>query len=437
MKSRMSMVTACIWLTVFAPSAWCAPADEVKSLVEQGQSAQAYDFGKLHPDELGNPSFDFYFGVAAIDVGHAGEGVLALERYLINFPASDAARLELARGYFFLGDMLGARREFEEAAKRHPPASVQATIDRYLDAIRARESRYTPSSLGYVEAGVGFDSNVNGGVGSPNITLPNFGNVVVNSTGVKSGDTYTHLAGGVQLTRPVAPGVTLFGGVQADAKWNQVNTQFSQQNYVGSGGVSYLKNDNLYRATLSYNSTFVQDTRFRDSAAVTGEWSHQASELLTYTTSLQYADLRYPGNNQVRDAGLWSAGGGLRRAFIGNMQPVLQVGLNLGRESNRRDRPDLGRDIYGLNAALAVTPAPKWALSGGLSYLNSGYTGVDSLTGVTRRDDYWAVNFSASYAYTKSLSLRSELLWADNRSNIPLYTYDRSVAELKMRYEFK
>ena len=64
---------------------WAAPADDLKALADQGKAAEAYQLGKKFPDQLGNPAFDFYFGIAAIDPGHAGEGVLALEHQ----PAGD------------------------------------------------------------------------------------------------------------------------------------------------------------------------------------------------------------------------------------------------------------------------------------------------------------------------------------------------------------
>jgi hypothetical protein len=434
---RFSLLTLLALFALATRAAWAAPADEIKALMEQGKAAEAYNWGKQFPDQLGNPQFDFYFGVAAVDAGHAGEGVLALERYLLTFPGSNEARLELARGYFVLGDLVRAREEFEEVSKREPPAPVQATIDRYLDGIRARESTYTPSSLFYLEAGIGFDSNVNGGVGSALLNLPNFGLVTIAPVGTKNGDAYTHLAAGGQITQPVAPGVNLFGAFHGEAKWNWTDTQFRQGNSTGTGGVSVLKNDNLFRTSLAYNTVTVEDERFRNTASLTQEWHHQASELTSVNGSLQYADMRYNNGNQVRDAELWVGGVGLRQAFIGKMQPVLQANANYGREANQRNRTDLGRDMSGLRVSLALTPAAKWGVSGGISGQESRYIGPDLLLSMKRKDRYNAADFTVSYAYTKNLSLRAELNYSDNKSNIPLYKYDRTVTAFKLRYEFK
>ena len=42
-----------------------APADELRALLEQGRSADAYALGRSHAEELGKPDFDFYYGIAA------------------------------------------------------------------------------------------------------------------------------------------------------------------------------------------------------------------------------------------------------------------------------------------------------------------------------------------------------------------------------------
>ena len=120
--------------------AWAAPADELRTLVQKGRSAEAYAAGTRHPAELGDPDFDFYFGVAAIDSGHAAEGVVVLERYLARFPADDRARFNLARGYYALGELLRARQEFETVIKHRPAPDRRATIERFLDSIQARRA---------------------------------------------------------------------------------------------------------------------------------------------------------------------------------------------------------------------------------------------------------------------------------------------------------
>ena len=425
------------WLLAAVPLTVCsAPADEVKVLLEQGNAAEAYALAKKHPDQLGSPGFDLYFGIAAIDTGHAGEGVLALERYIANFPGNQAARLELARGYFVLGDDARAREEFDAVLKTDPPATVQANIQRFMDAIRARESRYQTTASFYLEAGIGVDSNVNAGVGSPNVTLPVFGPVTLLS-GVKTGDTFSHFAAGGNVIHPVAPGVALFGSANAELKFNQTDSAFDQSNVGIAGGVSYLQDKNLWRATVSHSGLWVENDRFRSVTGLAGEVHHQLDELQMVNGVIQYAELDYPGANSVRDAHFYGLGIGYRKAFVGALQPLLSAALNYGQEDNRRGRPDLGRNLYGGRITLALTPAPGWALAVSGTYQESRYDGPDILLGVVRKDAYYGLDLTISYAITRNWSVRGEYQYVNNNSNLALFEYDRNLFAVKLRYEFK
>jgi hypothetical protein len=73
-------------LVVCGSSAYAAPADDMKRMLEASQDSQAFQMGRANPDLLGEPLFDFFFGIAAINAGSPGEGVLALELYLLHFP---------------------------------------------------------------------------------------------------------------------------------------------------------------------------------------------------------------------------------------------------------------------------------------------------------------------------------------------------------------
>ena len=414
-----------------------APADDIKALLEKGKSAAAYELARKYPGELGNAAFDFYFGVAAVDSGRAGEGVLALERYLVNFPGNNQARLELARGYFILGEYTRAREEFGEVLKSAPPPGVQANIERYLDAIRSRESAYLTTAVAFIEFGIGYDSNINGGVSNASVNLPNFGLVTVAAGGVKIGSAFGQLAGGVNVVHPVSPGIAVYASASADARVHDVHTELDQGNLGISAGASILRDQDLFRATLSFNTFEVDNSRFREVVGVAGEWIRQLDELQSISAFVQYAALDYAGNNDARDSRLSGAGGGYRRAFIGPGRPLLALSGSFSREDNQRNREELGRDIASLRASVSVTPAPKWAFNLGGSYQRSNYAAQDPLFALTRRDSYYGLDASLGYGLTRSLSLRGELLASRNQSNIALFEYRREVAAVKLRYDIK
>lgn len=415
-----------------------APADEIKALLEQRNAAGAYELGKNNPGEIGNPSFDFYFGIAAIDSGHAGEGVLALERYVVNFPDNLEGRLELARGYYVLGEDARAREEFNGVLASNPPPSVAANIERFLNAIEARQSSYRTTTGVFAEIGYGRDTNTNGGVGSPGINVPVFGAVQVAQNGVKTPSGFSWLALGGEITHPLAPGLSVFGNARLDGKFNSdgAASQFDQKNIAVNGGLTYIKDKNLYRLTATHAMVEVDNTRFRDVDGVSGEMQHQLDELQAIGPFIQIARLNYTGNNEPRDADFYAAGVNYRKAFIGQFQPLLTANASFGDEHNVRNRPDLGRYIYGARVALAVTPAPKWSVSVGATYQLSKYSGPDPLLLTTRKDDYYGLDAVASYAFSRNLSVRAEVVLTDNKSNIQLYEYNRNLYAVKLRYDF-
>jgi hypothetical protein len=418
--------------------ALAAPADEVRALLDQGRAREAYELARRHPDELGKPEFDFYYGIAAIDAGHAGEGVLALERYIVQFPENDRARLELARAYYVLGELIRAREEFETVARRKPPAEVLATIDRFMDSIRAQETRYRPSASLYVEIGGGYDSNVNSGVGNPVIAVPTLGVVQIAQVGARSGDSFLHLAAGGQVSQPVAAGVALIAGGSAEGKLHHdtFDQLFDQVSAVIYGGASYLKQKSLVRGTLALSTLYVDYDRFRDAATAGVEWHHQLDEFNSASVFGQYARLVYPASPS-RDSHFYGLGAGWRRALLGRLQPVFQLQAVYGQEMNddEPERADLSRDLYTLRGGLSLTPAARWGVSLGAAYTASRFEGVDGLFLVRREDDYYGVDLGASYRLTRQLSLRADYLYSENRSNIPLYQYSRDVITVRARYE--
>jgi len=434
----MLRVLVLLGLACAALAASAAPADDIKALLEQGRASEAYELGRKTPEALGDPAFDFYFGIAATDSGHAGEGVLALERYLLNFPDNRDARLELARAYFVLGEDQRAREEFEALAKAGPAPGVAAAIQRYLDAIRLRETRYTPTGAVWLEAGIGTDSNVNAGVNDPSITLPLLGPVTVTPNAVRASDSFSLLTAGGFYSRPVAPGVALFGTGQVDAKTNATQHAFDQMLLAGAAGVSVLRERNLFRLSYNLNSILIESDRYRTSSGITGEWNRQLDEFQSLNAVLQGARFKYAGANSVRDADYFAAGLGYRRVFIGSLQPVLNVSASAGRESVlAADRDDLSRDLLGARLALALVPAERWGLSAGYSFQRADSDAPDAILGVTRRDRYRAVDMAASYLVSRALSVRAEWVSSKNASNVALYEYKRDYFALKLRYEFK
>jgi hypothetical protein len=454
-KYAIASLSVCLLALVTGPGN-AAPADDVKALLEQQKPLEAYGLARSNSGEMGNPVFDFFYGIAAIDAGHAGEGVLALERYLLRFPDNRSARFQLARGYYVLGEDQRARDEFQQLLV-DASGSEKTTAERYLDAIKAREGRYRPTATGFLEAGLGFDSNVNSGIpGGSTFSLPGGTSLSLapNSVLARSNDNFATLQGGVQGTYPLAPGVAAFGTAGFDSRFHSKSNfdQFDQANFGGAGGLSFLTDRNLYKAGIGLSEGFVDKQRYLTTTSLFGEWQHQYDQFNRFSLGAQLAGLDFHEmtvftaldksaktrveRTPTRDSTYSGLSAGWSRNFNVAYLPVLNVSLNYGDEANRANRPDLSREIHGARVGVSLTPAPQWgaAIAAGVQETNYKAKGAFA---ASRKDETYTVDGSLSYFYSKALSVRLEAAVTQQQSNVGLFTYDRYVVGVKARYDFK
>jgi hypothetical protein len=437
-RRRRWRATILVCAGIAAP-AFAAPLDDLRAQVESGRSAEAYaaHCGIASEGPGRAPQLDLWCGIAAVDIGRAGEGTLALERYVLQFPNDVRGHLELARAYFYVGDDVRSRQEFELVQRQNPPAEVVIAIDRYLDALSVRESRYQTRTWGYLEAGGGYDSNANAGVAQSVVGLPVLGNVTVNGYDVRKASPFGWLAGVAEIKRPVAPGYTLNANIGADGMFYSSASQFNLGRFGLSLGGTYQSENNLYTLSYGHGEITLDGSRFRWTDGVGLEWRRQATDRVSFAIVPQYARIAYSDANSARNADLAALSASYRQVWLTTWQPVLNVNVFYGDEHNREQRDDLGRQLWGGGADVTVSPSPYWALNAGVGYTQSNYSGSIPLLDVTRHDHNLAANFAALYLFTKNWSVRAEYQYVRNNSNIALYEYSRQVGAIKVRYEFK
>jgi Putative beta-barrel porin 2 len=416
--------------------AYAATSEDARKLVENGQAAEAYALcGTLDVDA--DPRSDLWCGIAAVDVGRSGVGVLALERYNLRFPDDVRARLELARAYFYAQDDLNSRREFDAIAKLNLPPAVRASVERYLDALLHRSAQYEPRLRAFFEIGGGYDSNVNAGVAQADLTLPVLGPVTVADFGIKQGAGFAAVAAGASYDYPVAPGVILHAGGWGSGNFYSQASEFDLANVGATFGASYLAGANTFSANYAYGEILLDGSNYRGANGVGVEWRRQLDEQSQLWVAPQYAWVTYSGDNQARNVDLTSLAVGYRRWWLTGWQPVMDLLVYGGDERSTKDRPDLASNPIGISAFVNVSPSPQWALTAGLTYIHSNYDGVTPLIDVTRSDNNFVVDAGIAYFFTRNWSTKLEYQYMRNNSNISLYEYERNVIALKLRYDYR
>lgn len=457
MKKTLGILL-CVQGLTLSGNVLAAPADEVKVLLEQENPQAAYALARANLEQMGDPTFDFYYGIAAVESGRAGEGVLALERYLLQFPDNGSARFQLAKAYFMLGEDQSAREEFS-ALLPQAVDKEKIAIERYLDAIRTRESRYRPSANVFLDAGLGYDSNINAGMDAgASASLP--GGTVLpplanNAVAEKEAAPYYTVGVGASGAYPLQPGLTLVGSAGIDTRKHVGdNDEMFDQSAAGlSGGLAHLSGKNLLRAGIGVGQNWIDDQTFLRTASVSGEWAHQFDHYNRFNFSLSYSDQAFEEtcvydfkdtskpcrqiDNSVRDADTTGIALGWTRAFALPWQPVFNMMVSYADEKNQKNRSDLSRDIVGVRIHATATPVANVGAGIGLGLQKSKFSDKFFGTSEARQDDVLSVDGFVSYFFSKQLSTRAEIQWTEQDSNVGLFDYDRYIVSVKARYEFK
>ena len=217
-----------------AAQAQDATLDRARALIttQKGQGGGAYELlAPLEAERAGEAPFDYLLGLAAIDAGQFTRAVFALERVLAVEPNHPQARAEIARAYFLMGENRAARQEFEAVKATNPPAEAVTTIDRFLSALDERQGGTRSGVTGFVEAGIGHDSNANAAAAGTGLAIPGLPGFGFNPN--QRSDTFRTLAGGISGRYVINTAWALFANGNFNQRYNNEVGQFDTGTYLG------------------------------------------------------------------------------------------------------------------------------------------------------------------------------------------------------------
>src|SRR5258706_8654276 len=413
-----------------------ALTDRAKRLLEQKQPKQAYDL--LLPQEgarAGDPEFDYLLGVAALDSGNLERAVFALERVLAVQPNNHLARAEIARAYLEMGERDAARKEFETVRRQPIPEDAKVRIDRFLSAIAASD---VTQVTGFVELGVGYDTNVNSATGSSQMAIPFFGGAIfeLNPNAKRRSDSFGALSGGLSVTHRLSPEWAIVGGAQGSGKFNRNANDFDTLTLDGNLGVRYSVNKEAITVGAQLQQFDLDYGRFRETTGAIAQWQHLFDEFHQATVFTQYSELRYPTQG-IRDANRTIIGAAYSQAFSGQYSPVLFGTVYGGREDEISENvPQLGHVPVGIR--LGGEPRLSSGLSAfaNTSYEYRRYGGPDPLFSVTRRDRQLDASGGLSYILRPGTTLIGQVAYTDNHSNVELNRFRRTLTTVSVRFNF-
>ncbi|MGE0483958.1 MAG: outer membrane beta-barrel protein [Gammaproteobacteria bacterium] len=409
--------------------------------MQQQKYGEAYALlAPLADQRAGDPEFDFIFGVAALDAGHETEAIFALERVLVVAPDNAEARAALARAHLRLGELEQAGFEFRNARDAGVPASMERTINDYLSAIEGELNRPRTTYDVFIQLGAGYDQNVNNATDVSSVAVPALGGLIFNldNTGREASSSIFDLQAGFGFRTPVQrfDDLQFFGRMALDERIAINQSDFSQRTLGGTSGFHYTRDRHQFTLAAQVQRFFVGGDPNRDLFGGTAQWQYSLSDQTQLTLFGQMAALRFP-DQEVRDADRYTGGVGFGHAFGGRGAPVVFVSAYGGTEDEVEGRrPDIGRDLFGVNLGAQYTFAPNIIGYLNANYEDSDYGGTDPLFLRSRDDEFVDVAAGLRVGVNRHWSVRPEIRYSRNDSTLVINDYDRVNVMVYLRNDF-
>jgi tetratricopeptide (TPR) repeat protein len=412
--------------------------DKAKELLASGKGAEAYQL--LEPVEsarAGDVDYDFVLGLAAVAAGQNTRAVFALERVLAIDPNHVRARAEIARAYLALGETKTAAQEFETVKRQGAPADVSMTIDRYIAEARRIEDLNATSLTGYVEATVGYDTNVNYGPSKSSMVIPGIAGqnlVSLGSDTTSNDDMFGSVGGGFNLRTPIGNGYMLLAGLSGSTRGNFAKQEYDTQSGDANIGVTRTADNDVYTLMAQSGMVYVDKGRYRNHTGITGQWQRNLDARNQIGMFLQYTDLQY-ATQEARDANRWVAGTSYAHLYRDGLMAFASA-YYAGERPRAAGSDWLGFDALGVRVGARMNYDAQTVIFGGATWEHRDYKNQDVLFQKERRDNQYGVLFGTTRYFTKEWSVTPQVSLTLNDSNTKLNEYHREQFSVTVRRDF-
>lgn len=401
---------------------------QAENLLADGETSNAYSL--LRAYEMGlvdDPYFHYLLGVAALDLGLNTEAISNLRRAVNGAPQFSAARMELARALYDVGEYGEAKPLFTNLLSENPPAAVRSIIDGYLHAIATRPSSPPSRFLPYAELQSGHDSNANGGTADDQ-----FLGFTLSPENLETNSVFIEAAAGFDWVLPRSTNLGWVLGARAGYRDNP-DAEFVDTGIVsGLASVNWRSGAVFGRAGINgYGAT--RDGESNEAyGGVNITLGRTLSDRWDLSVAVQSGALSYEESIEVMDVTrtLYSLSGSYRFASRG-LFTIEAIG---GNDDERESNSPYGNSKAGGRMAITAPIGDYSYFFASLGSLRSDYDGL--FFGAAREDTQTTSLLQLEFrnVWTSGLTLAPRVRFINNESDVSLYDYDRTEVGLLIRW---
>ncbi len=406
---------------------------EAQTLLSEGKPLETFDL--LSPFELkyaGEVEFDYLLGLSLLDSGEPAKSVFAFERVLAVDPNFAGARIELARAYFDMSQFDRSRAEFITLQNQSPPENVQLAITQYLAAIQNRTLSKKEGWSGYVQLGLGSDSNANNAT-----NVNSFLGFSLTEQSREISSSLVSTIGGVSYDIPVSYFRTYY------IRSNINNRNYSDASFASSlsydistGIKQSLENGDSLGLSLQAYSAEVNGSSNSKGLNLNSQYNFNFSASNQLGVFIRLGEIDYVETFDVKDITQTVLGLSWAHVFSSDLRPSLITTLIGGQDDADLSTSPYSRSYNGLRVTVAVALSHRTNLFTSIGSSSSTFDG--QFFGITgdRDDEFNDFSVGTSWRFNKTWTLKALVNVVENKSNIDIFTYDKTEVLFIARSDF-
>ncbi|MEY4730768.1 MAG: hypothetical protein RL020_1926, partial [Pseudomonadota bacterium] len=272
---------------------------QAETLLSAGKATEATQLlAPLQAQQNKDARVAYLYGASLLESNRAAEAIAPLKQALALNPLFAAARLDLGRAHFAVGNFDEAKSAFITAKYQNPPAAAQQAIDYHLAEIERGGSANNISANAYSSATVGRDSNVSGGLKDGQIFLLDLDKGIetpfpVDKNNLKASDAYVSYNVGANLRLALDYDMALFANADVQKRENNTLRIFDSVNGVLNLGLEKNLGQSNFKISGNFGRGILDYANLRRNNGGTFEWRYDISRLDQLTFYAQAWRVRF------------------------------------------------------------------------------------------------------------------------------------------------
>ncbi|MDX8384979.1 MAG: porin family protein [Gallionella sp.] len=432
---------------------------QADQLIHDNKPDEAYALlSSNEAEHAGDPRFDYIMGIAALDSGKPDHAASAFERAMAANADFTAARLELGRAYFQLGDFERAKSAFETTLAQVTSEEIRADINGYLDEISIRAAARNTYITGFVGLTVGHDSNFNNSTKEPRVRLFDAQNWVIHTidpVNMKVSGSYYAAEAGFQIDQDLTSQWGVFASMayRHRTPFNQATSKTA--NLDMRAGLQYETHNNLFRVNVVMGKLNSGSIHNSHTSGIYSDWQHFFTPRIQMNVFIQSMQYRYaelllkPNDMNQQALGIgWvyelddeatSLFGSMYSGSEKDISSSINVnmpGLGVVTINPGGGRNDGTKTFSGLRIGGQLIVNDKSTLFTDAGFQSGDYGKTNQQFNVKRMDQIYDISLGMNWLWDQSWTISPKFTYLHNESNIDIYTHDRSDVSLTISRDF-